>query len=222
MEDSLADEKFKVLVVGDKSVGKTSFIRKFTEDIFSSDVLSSPCINFFYRKIKVEEKVVLLNIFDAPSSTANQNLTNLYFAKVDAVIIVYDVTDPSWHIGVSYWLNEIQKKSHEYSVVCLIGNKQDLIQTAYLAGNGNFEKFTSLIDLYDVISCKYSERLEKLWIGMVTLIHQKENSRLERFQKQYILSDKTVIDHKRKPSPTHNVFVKLLNKICKRFLLLKY
>jgi len=118
-----SDESFKVIVLGDPNVGKTSLILQFVDGVFNEENVEN-----IDRKNKIVElggKKVKLQITDTAGQERFRTLTSSYFRNADAIIIVYDVNEPDSFKEVVGWSEEAIKYSSD-SLQFLVGNKSDL------------------------------------------------------------------------------------------------
>ncbi|KAH0616349.1 hypothetical protein JD844_027388 [Phrynosoma platyrhinos] len=110
---------FKIILVGDSSVGKTSFLRRFCEDHFSSGTAATVgnCSVAFNHDMVV----VLLTL----CICRYRSITKQFFRKADGVIVMYDITARETFMAVKQWLVNIEEATGENIPILLLGNKTD-------------------------------------------------------------------------------------------------
>ena len=131
---------YKFLVIGDRSVGKTSIFKKITTDIFSEKNISTigmdkRTLYFNDIEVKINEETKKADFSIILLDTAGQeryhSITKTYFQGSDGIIVLYDITSKKSFEGVGKWLDSItQTLSHwntAHYVVTLVGNKFDLV-----------------------------------------------------------------------------------------------
>ena len=91
--------EFKMVLVGDSSVGKSSILTRFVDDEFNDSLLSTIGVDFKFRKIKINGEEVKLQIWDTAGTTRPysgqetfRSIVSAYYNSADAIVIVYDVT----------------------------------------------------------------------------------------------------------------------------------
>lgn len=91
--------EFKMVLVGDSSVGKSSILTRFVDDEFNDSLLSTIGVDFKFRKIKINGEEVKLQIWDTAGTTypysgqeTFRSIVSAYYNSADAIVIVYDVT----------------------------------------------------------------------------------------------------------------------------------
>ena len=89
------DHVFKLILIGDTSVGKTSLLNRFTERSFHHFYNPTIGIDFRVKSIKINNKLIKLQIWDTSGNERFQAITSLYYKNADGFIIVYDTTNPS-------------------------------------------------------------------------------------------------------------------------------
>eukprot|EP01024_Parvocaulis_polyphysoides_P013322 TRINITY_DN15211_c0_g1_i2.p2 TRINITY_DN15211_c0_g1~~TRINITY_DN15211_c0_g1_i2.p2 ORF type:complete len:240 (+),score=29.60 TRINITY_DN15211_c0_g1_i2:87-722(+) len=121
------DYLFKVLMIGDTNVGKSSLMLRFADDTFSENYISTIGVNFKIRTVKVDGKVTKFQIWDTAGQERFRALTNRYYRGVHGIIVVYDVTNQQSFESVKDWLTEIERYADENVNKLIVGNKSDLV-----------------------------------------------------------------------------------------------
>ncbi|KAJ1619936.1 RAB18, member ras-like protein oncogene family [Pavlovales sp. CCMP2436] len=122
-----ADHVFKLLLVGDAGVGKSSMLLRFTDDTFEEHMASTIGVDFKVKTIKVGELTVKLTIWDTAGQERFRTLTNSYYRGCQGIILVFDLTSEQSLHNVQNWLKEIEVfTAPPEPVKLLVGNKADL------------------------------------------------------------------------------------------------
>ena len=126
--DENPDYTWKIILVGNKRVGKTSISNRYMQDIFSDDEKSSEKVTFRSKKIVIPntQNVAELHIWDTLGQEKFKALSPIFFRKSVAALLVYDVTDKDSFLALKTWHEQIKDNTSENIVVILIGNKVDL------------------------------------------------------------------------------------------------
>lgn len=117
------DLGFKILLVGDKNVGKTCILGKYIDNKFNSVYEPSFCVN--YRHLKINS--INFQILDFSGDDKFKNVRTLYYRNANAVIIVFDMTNMESFINIEKWIEEI-KINIKYDIkIVIVGTKADCI-----------------------------------------------------------------------------------------------
>ena len=84
---------FKVLIIGDSSVGKSNILLRFSDNIFYETFLPTIGVDFKIKNLSVYEKQVKLNIWDTAGQDRFKTITAAYYKGAHGVIVVFDITD---------------------------------------------------------------------------------------------------------------------------------
>ena len=133
------DYLFKLLLIGNSSVGKSSLLFRFVENVwddsfvptigvdFVSYIYNNSSINLQKLKtLEVNGKKVKLQIWDTAGQERFKNITASYYRGGNGVLVVYDITDRESFDNLNSWLIEIEKNANKNVYKLLIGNKSDL------------------------------------------------------------------------------------------------
>ena len=123
--------QLKITVIGEYFVGKTSVINRFVDGTFDNIYSATIGFSFLSKKIFIEEKPFLLNIWDTSGSERHRSVAPNYYRGSDGCILVYDLTNPSSLSSLEYWYQEFKNLSINSGIeniipTILIGNKADL------------------------------------------------------------------------------------------------
>ncbi|CDW52900.1 Ras and EF-hand 8 domain containing protein [Trichuris trichiura] len=130
-DGDVPDRIFKVVVAGDSGVGKTSFLDRFTNDRFDPTHQSTIGIDFHLRVLKVEDQLIGLQLWDTAGQERFRSITKQYFRKADAVILMFDLTSEQSFKNVRQWLSSVEEVTDENCIICIIGNKTDLLEQGH-------------------------------------------------------------------------------------------
>ncbi|XBW37511.1 hypothetical protein QEN19_003094 [Hanseniaspora menglaensis] len=127
--------QFKLVLLGDSSVGKSSIVTRFVKDQFDINKESTIGAAFLSQTIKLldsetnDEVAVKFEIWDTAGQERYKSLAPMYYRNSNAAIVVYDITDANSLSKAVKWVNELKEKLGDDNdcVISLIGNKLDLI-----------------------------------------------------------------------------------------------
>ena len=121
------DVKYKIMVLGESKVNKTSLIKRYTKDQFGGVYLTTVGMDFQDKIIQIEDKKVRLQIWDTAGQERFRNVTKSYFQSSHGFVLVYDITDRDSLDKTNFWIEQIKSNGPENPKIILVGNKCDLI-----------------------------------------------------------------------------------------------
>ncbi|XP_036376469.1 ras-related protein Rab-44-like [Megalops cyprinoides] len=122
---STPDRLFKVVLVGNSSVGKTSLLRRFCDDCFHAGTSATVGVDFSVKTVTVEGSQVALQMWDTAGQERYRSITKQFFRKADGVVVMYDITAEQTFTAVRQWLANVQEGAGENIPIMLLGNKTD-------------------------------------------------------------------------------------------------
>lgn len=120
------DYLFKLLLIGDSGVGKTSILFKFSEDTFSPAFISTIGIDFKIRTITVDGKKIKLQVWDTAGQERFRTITTAYYRGAMGIMLVYDVSNMKSFENISNWIRNIEMHATSDVELMILGNKCDI------------------------------------------------------------------------------------------------
>jgi len=118
------DHLFKLLIIGDSGVGKSSLLVRFADNHFSGNYITTIGVDFKIRTIEIGGERVKLQIWDTAGQERFRTITSTYYRGTHGVIVVYDVSSGESFANVKRWLHEIDANCDVVNRI-LVGNKND-------------------------------------------------------------------------------------------------
>uniref|UniRef100_A0AAQ4Q9I9 Ras-related protein Rab-35 n=1 Tax=Gasterosteus aculeatus aculeatus TaxID=481459 RepID=A0AAQ4Q9I9_GASAC len=118
------DYLFKLLIIGDSGVGKSSLLLRFADNTFSGSYITTIGVDFKIRTVEINGEKVKLQIWDTAGQERFRTITSTYYRGTHGVIVVYDVTSAESFVNVKRWLHEINQNCDDVCRI-LVGNKND-------------------------------------------------------------------------------------------------
>jgi len=117
---------FKVVLLGEGCVGKTSLMLRYVQNQFNDKHLTTIQASFLSKKLTVDGVRVNLAIWDTAGQEKFHALGPIYYRDSNGAILVYDITDRDSFDRVQNWVKELRKMLGEGIVLVIAGNKCDL------------------------------------------------------------------------------------------------
>ncbi|XP_065660795.1 uncharacterized protein LOC136084558 isoform X2 [Hydra vulgaris] len=117
---------FKILVLGQTNVGKTSITFRFTDGSFKESYISTIGIDASCGTINIDGEKIRLQIWDTAGQERFRTLTNAYYRGAMGIMLVYDVTCDASFNNISNWVQCIEENASDNVVCMLVGNKADV------------------------------------------------------------------------------------------------
>jgi Ras-related protein Rab-1A len=165
------DYLFKLLLIGDSGVGKSSILLRFTDDIYSEAFISTIGVDFKIKTIEVDGKIIKLQIWDTAGQERFRTITSSYYRGAHGIIIVFDLTDIESFDNITQWLFEINRYSYKEVCKILVGNKSDLMDRRMVHGGQDYAE--SLNIPYVETSAKTADNIDSLFYQLSKQIKSK-------------------------------------------------
>lgn len=121
-----APVSYKVILIGDSGVGKSSLLLRYASDTYVSDFITTIGVEFRLKTLTINGIKVKLCIYDTAGQERFRSITTAYYRKADGIIIVYDVSDVQSFENIEEWIEDIDSYAPPHHVKLIIGNKTDI------------------------------------------------------------------------------------------------
>ena len=126
-EDNQDALTFKIILLGDSSVGKTSLILRFCDDKFMEIGTSTIGVDTKTKDVRHNGKKIELDIWDTAGQERFKTLAKNSYQGADGIILVYDITQKKTFSNIKHWYDNIKNNIDIDKVaIILVGNKSDL------------------------------------------------------------------------------------------------
>ena len=158
-------ESFKVVLVGESGVGKTSIITKFIDETFQEDQQSTTGGTFSTKSVICDGgKILKFEIWDTAGQERYRALTKMFYKDANAAIMVYDITrKDSFDELKNYWSEQIKESSPEGIIKVIAANKSDLFEHEALDESIAREFAQEIGAFYITTSAKNSDGINNLF-----------------------------------------------------------
>ena len=120
------EEKINIITLGNSSVGKTSYILKYTDNCFQQVYLATVGIDFKTKEITLNNKKYKLYFYDTTGQERFRSISVNIVKNADGILLLYDITDKNSFNAISGWMKSIKEIKRDDFPIILIGNKIDL------------------------------------------------------------------------------------------------
>ena len=177
-------ESIKIMVLGNSSVGKTSFILKYTEDIFRDLYISTIGIDNKRKIIKhSNNKEYSLIFYDTAGQEKYKSISLNIIKNADGVLLIYDITKQDTFEAIASWMENIENIKGKDFPLILIGNKLDLENIRVVSPEEGKELASKYkVDFFET-SNKNGTNIENACLALVNIIiNRRENNLLKEFE----------------------------------------
>jgi Ras-related protein Rab-6A len=154
---------YKIVVLGDINVGKTSILSRFRYGSFDQSYMPTLGIDFFTKNLFYEDKTIRLILWDTAGQERFRSLIPSYLKNADCIIIVYDITNKDSFNSLSHWLNDAKNNTIEGTIFVICGNKIDLKEKRVVTNEEIDEYIKKENLLYVECSAQNGEGIKELF-----------------------------------------------------------
>jgi len=119
-------KKFKLVFLGEQSVGKTSLITRFMYDTFDNTYQATIGIDFLSKTMYLDDRTVRLQLWDTAGQERFRSLIPSYIRDSSVAVVVYDVTNAKTFEQTRKWVDDVRSERGNDVIIVLVGNKTDL------------------------------------------------------------------------------------------------
>ena len=120
------DYRFKLLIIGEATVGKTCLLLRYADDSFTQNHITTIGIDFKTKFITINNSVIKLQIWDTAGQERFRTITKSYYKDANGIILTYDISNSDSLKNIQNWMKLIEQNAEDGVCKILVGNKCDL------------------------------------------------------------------------------------------------
>eukprot|EP01022_Parablepharisma_sp_SALTPOND_P033637 TRINITY_DN89203_c0_g1_i1.p1 TRINITY_DN89203_c0_g1~~TRINITY_DN89203_c0_g1_i1.p1 ORF type:complete len:245 (-),score=29.64 TRINITY_DN89203_c0_g1_i1:43-777(-) len=122
---SIPDIMFKLIVIGEASVGKSCLMNRAVKDEFEENYEITVGAESSTFIVKIKESIVQLQIWDTAGTEKFRSMIRVFFTGSNGAFLVYDITRKHTFEALDFWLNMLRENTTPDIKIVLVGNKRD-------------------------------------------------------------------------------------------------
>ncbi|CAF0756098.1 unnamed protein product [Rotaria sp. Silwood1] len=178
---------FKVVLLGEGSVGKTSIVLRYTDNLFNDKHIETQQASFKTKKLNLDGRRVELSIWDTAGQERFRALGPLYYREANGAILVFDITDDDSFNQVKSWVKELKRMLGDDVALCIVENKIDLEKDRQVSRQTAEEYAKSVNAKLYHTSAKLNKGIEELFNDLANRMLEKVGSTSTTFNTSGIL-----------------------------------
>jgi len=155
--------KFKLVFLGEQSVGKTSIITRFMYDSFDNTYQATIGIDFLSKTMYLEDRTIRLQLWDTAGQERFRSLIPSYIRDSSVAIVVYDITNANSFQQTSKWIDDVRTERGSDVLIMLVGNKTDLSDKRQVSTEEGEKKAKELNVMFIETSAKAGYNVKQLF-----------------------------------------------------------
>ena len=124
--DKPENPKYKLIFLGDQSVGKSCILNRFMNDTFTEEYQATIGLDFQSKNVQIDNQDIHLLLYDTAGQEKFRALIPMYTRDANIILLVYDVTSKDSFLHLSDWLRDLTNVKKEEVIFAVVGNKTDL------------------------------------------------------------------------------------------------
>ena len=156
-------DNYKIVLLGDINVGKTSILSRFRYGSFEPEYMPTLGIDFFSKNLFLEDKTIRLILWDTAGQERFRSLIPSYLKNANCIIIVFDITNKDSFNSLNKWLSDAKNNASEDTIFVICGNKIDLKEKRTVSENEINEYINKNELIYKECSAKNGQGIKDLF-----------------------------------------------------------
>ena len=167
------DLSFKLIFIGDSSVGKSCLTAKAVKNNFEEYYQATVGFEFLTFNMKVNDKVIKLQIWDTCGQEIYKSLISNFYRNSSLAVLVYAIDNKESFNHVENWLNDLTSQANPDVRIFLVGNKADLEEDRKIQKEeGEKYKADQHLDLFMETSAKTGHNARNVLVEAAKILYK--------------------------------------------------
>ncbi len=172
-EENSYELLYKIIIIGDTSVGKSNILSRYVKNEFSENQKSTVGVELGIKFLKTQGINTKIQIWDTAGQERYRSITSSYYKGSHGCFIVYDITNESSFESVERWYEHVQKETSKDISIILVGNKCDLENERKVSKEKGEEKAKNLKCAFFETSALSNINIDKIFEALSNNIYEK-------------------------------------------------
>lgn len=170
--DELYVYQFRLIVIGDSKVGKSSLLKQFTSGKYIDSCTTTVGVDFHSKIVTVDGSAIKLQLWDTAGQERYRAITRSYYRSAVGGLLIFDITDRDSFSHLTQWLDDARQFAKPHNLIfALVGHKSDLTQNRAVSA----DQALSYAEKYDMeyveTSAKTSFNVEDVFLKLSKKIY---------------------------------------------------
>eukprot|EP00755_Sulcionema_specki_P008141 Sspe_Gene.5812::Locus_1934_Transcript_1_1_Confidence_1.000_Length_854::g.5812::m.5812/K07890/RAB21; Ras-related protein Rab-21 len=172
-------DKYKIVLLGEGRVGKTSLVRRYTLDEFSENQKSTVQANMYTtKKLQIDDRSVSIAVWDTAGQDRFHALGPIYYRESHGALLVYDITDADTFEKVKTWVRELRSVVGDDIRLLVLGNKFDMVSKRQVDESTALAYCKELDATHMYTSAKTGKNVNEAFLELTKqMVHQRLKSK---------------------------------------------
>ena len=185
------DMIFKIVLIGDTSVGKTNILSKFLTNEFDPESKATVGVEFGTKDFNIDNNIVKVQIWDTAGQERYRSITSAYYKGAKGSLLVYDITNQKSFENLDKWLSDL-KANGEYKIsIILLGNKSDLEDKRQVTTEQGKEKASFYKLAFMETSALNGNNIERAFNELIADVYKNHHDLFEK-QAKVEITDRAI------------------------------
>ena len=155
--------KYKLIFLGDQSVGKSCILNRFMNDVFIEEYQATIGLDFQSKNVQIDNQDIHLLLYDTAGQEKFRSLIPMYTRDANIILLVYDISSKETFEHLPDWLKDLNNINKNDVIFALVGNKNDLADNRQITFEEG-EKYAKENDfIFQEVSAKTGDGFSELF-----------------------------------------------------------
>ena len=179
MEKEPYDFLFKMILIGDSSVGKSNILLKYLKGEFDQNSRATVGVEFGTKSIALNGKRIKIQIWDTAGQERYKSITSAYYKGAKGALIVYDITKRITFDNIDKWITDLKTNGDQNISIILIGNKSDLEDDRDVSTEEGIKKSEECKIAFLETSALNGQNVNKAFDELIDQIYQNNCTKID-------------------------------------------
>ena len=179
MEKESYEFLFKLILIGDSSVGKSNILLQYLKGRFDANSKATVGVEFGTKNIEINNKKIKIQIWDTAGQERYRSITSAYYRGAKGAFIVYDITRKETFDNIDKWVADLKNNGDDNISIVLIGNKSDLDERREVSKEEGVQKSEEFKTAFMETSALNGDNVDKAFDELIEQIYQNNCSMID-------------------------------------------